>query len=291
MLLSEADFHTVASVGEASDLLVRYGPQARLLAGGTDLLVDVKRSRFNARHVVYINGIDALRGITPTPGGLRIGALSTVSDLMNDATVRERFPAILDAARKMAGPQVRNMATVGGNICNANHCADLPPVLMVLGAQLTLHSRAGERVVPLRSFFTGSKRTALKIGELLTEIFIPYPAARSGTAFARFSLRESNAIAVAGVAAMVELDTERCVRAASISLSAVAPTTIMVEEAASMLTGRPLDEASVRAAASAAMQASHAISDLRAQEDYRRWLVESLTRTAINSAAARIPAE
>lgn len=290
MLLSDAEFHEVSTVEEASDLLLRFGPDARVLAGGTDLLVDVKRGRFRSGHVVSLNRVVSLRSFALDDRGVRIGALTTVSQLAAAAIIRDRFPAILDATRKMAGPQIRNMATIGGNICNANHCADLPPILMVMNAQVVLWSRSEQRVLPLETFFIGPKQTALRAGEVLTEILLPYPPASFGAAFARFSLRETNAIAVAGVAASLALGQDGIVRAARIGLSAVAPMPKLVEEAAALLLGRPLDEPNIGRAAAAAVEASHPITDLRAQADFRQALVASLTHSALLTARDRVQA-
>jgi len=291
MLFSEAEFHEASTLEEASDLMVRYGAAARLLAGGTDLLVDAKRGRFGSSHVVSLNRIASLKGVAPCELGVRIGTLTTVGQLAASGVIRERFAAILDATRKMAGPQIRNMATVGGNLCNANHCADLPPILMAMSARVVLWSRAGRRELPVEAFFIGPKETALLAGEVLTEIFIPYPPARSGAAFARFSLREANAIAVAGVAASLALDRDGVVRAARIGLSAVAPVPKLAEAAAALLTGRALDEAGIKRAAAAAVEVSHPISDIRGRADFRQALVGSLTRSALLAAHGRAQAE
>jgi carbon-monoxide dehydrogenase medium subunit len=189
----------------------------------------------------------------------------------------------------MAGPQIRNMATVGGNICNANHCADLPPILMVMNATISLWSRSDRRDLPLEAFFTGPKKTARRQDEVLTEIFLPYPPAKFGAAYARFSLRESNAIAVAGVAASLTLDGN-IIREARIGFSAVAPSPALVEGAATVLVGRVLDEATLDQAAEVVVKASHPISDIRGQADFRQALVDSLTRTALVLAHQRAQA-
>ena len=287
MLLSDATFHEPATLEAAADLLARFGAEAVLLAGGTDVLVDVKRGRFGAAHVVLLNRIAALRGIASREDGIRIGALTTINQLADCPIVRERFSVVLDATGKMAGPQVRNMATAGGNLCNANRCADLPPVFMVMGGSAVLWSRAGERSLPLESFFLGQQQTAVRNGEILTEIVIPCPPQGFGAAFMRVGLRESNAIAVAGSAASLVLDEAGIVRNARIALSAVAPTPKLIEGAAALLAGRTLDEVSLTRAAAAAVEASDAITDLRAQADYRRVLVGSLTRAALVKARER----
>jgi len=280
MLALESEFIEASSLEQASDLLARLGSDARIFAGGTDLLIDVMRGRYHPNHLISINHIAALRGIAPAADGIRIGAVTTINELAASPLTRTHFPALLDATQKMAGPQIRNMATVGGNICNANHCADLPAILMVMNATVTLWSRSGERVLPIEAFFTGPKQTARRHDEVLTEIFLPYPPAKFGAAYARFSLRESNAIAVAGVAASLTV-VDGIIRQARIGFSAVAPSPELVEGAATVLVGQVLDAATLDHAAAVAVKASHPISDIRGQADFRQALVDSLTRTAL----------
>jgi len=286
MILSEAEFHEASTLEQASELMGCWGAQARLLAGGTDLLVDLKTDRLRADHVISINRIAALRGISAAEGGVRIGALTTINQLAASTVIRERFPAILDATREMASPQIRNLATVGGNIAGAVPCADLPPILAVLRASISLWSSPGERVLPLEAFFIGPRQTVRRGGEILSQIFIPYPAARFGAAYARFGLREANAVAVAGVAAGLLLAEDGKVAEARICLCAVAPTPKLVT-ATESLVGKVLDEAALDRAATAAVEASQPISDLRGTADYRRDLVGILTRRALVTAHKR----
>jgi len=287
VILSEAEFHEAATLEQASELMARWGAESRFLAGGTDLLVDLKTDRYRVGHVISLNRIAALRGISPANGGVRIKALTTINELAASAIIRERFPAILDATREMATPQIRNLATVGGNIASAVPCADLPPILAVLHASLSLWSSSGERVLPLEDFFIGPRQTVRRGGEILSEIFVPYPPPRFGAAYARFGLREANAVAVAGVAAGLLLGKDGRVVEARICLSAVAPTPKLVTAAESLLVGKVLDRASLDRVAAAAMDASQPISDLRATADFRRELVGILTRRALVTAQER----
>ena len=290
MIMSEAEFHEASTLDQASELLARFGSEARLMMGGTDLLVDLKKGRFRTSHIVSLDRIASLRGIAGGNDGVRIGALTTLSQLARSNVIKERFPAVLDSVREMATPQIRNVATVGGNIASAVPCADLPPMLMVLKARVTLWARSGERVLPLEAFFIGPRQSVRREDEVLTEIFIPYPPAGFGAAYARFSLREANAIAVAGVAAGVVLGEDGRVREARIGLCAVAPTSKLVE-AATLLVGQVLDEVSIGRAAAAAVEASKPISDMRGQADFRRALVDALTRRALVTAGERAQAE
>jgi carbon-monoxide dehydrogenase medium subunit len=225
--------------------------------------------------------------VSAASGGIRIGALTTISDLATSPLVRERFPAILDATKDMGGPQIRNMATVGGNIANAVPSADLPPALISLCARATLWSRGGERKIALEEFFVGPRQTVRRVDEILTEVFVPDPPARFGAAYERFSLREANALAVAAVAASVRLSERGVVEEARICLGAVAPVPQLVAAAAKSVTGTSLDEAALGRAAAAAMEACAPISDVRGAAEFRRELVGVLSRRALITARER----
>jgi carbon-monoxide dehydrogenase medium subunit len=275
------------SLEEAAEALQHYGADARLLAGGTDLLVDLKTGRLRCAHLVSLNRIDALRGISETSDGLRIGALTTVTQLGRSTVVQERFPAILDATSRMAAPQIRNLATVGGNIAAAVPCADLPPILTAMNASVVLWSAAGEREVPLDSFFVGPRATLRSDDEVLTEVIVPTTPPGSGAAYARFGLRDGNTIAVAAVAASVCLNDEGTVQNACIVLGAVAPIPKVVESGVQAIIGHALDEDTLQRAAIAAMEAAEPISDVRGSAEFRRELVGVLTRRALTTALQR----
>jgi len=280
--LIEAD-----TLEEAAAAVARHAPDVRFLAGGTDLLVDLKTGRVSIGHLVSLHRIDALRGITESGDGLRIGALTTISQLIRSPALQERYLPLLEAARRMAGPQIRNAATAGGNICSAVPCADLPPILTALRASVELWSPAGVREVPLASFFVGPRATVRRDDEVLTTICVPAMPPGFGAAYARFGLREGNAIAVAAVAASLDLDASGSVRDARVVLNAVAPYPKSVDAAAEALVGRPPNEAAFAQAALAARKAAEPICDVRGSADYRHALVEVLARRALESAARR----
>jgi carbon-monoxide dehydrogenase medium subunit len=286
MSLQALELHEATSLDEAATLLDRYGPGARVLAGGTDLLVDLKTGRDAVDHVVSIRRIAALRGVSATADGLTIGAMTTLAELDAAPVVAERYPVIRDATSRMAAPQIRNAATVGGNIAGGVPCADLPPVLMVLDASVTLWSAGAERSVPLAEFLVGPRETILQPGEVLTAVRVPAPSPGSGSAYARFALRDGNAIAVAAVAAGLWLDADATVRRALIALGAVAPTPRLAEDAAARLEGRRWDH-DLDDVAEAAMAAAEPITDVRGTADFRRRLVGTLTRRAIEAAGGR----
>jgi carbon-monoxide dehydrogenase medium subunit len=279
--------HEATTLEEAALLTTRYAADARLLAGGTDLLVDLKTGRISVGHVVSIRRIDSLRGVSEADGGLRIGALTTVTQLDRSPIVRQGFPPLLDATRRMAAPQIRNVATVGGNIASAVPCADLPPILTAMKASVLLWSTSGQRRVPLEAFFVGARQTVLQKNELLTAVIVQKPPPGFGAAYARFALRDGNAIAVAAVAASLVLDGDSTVRDARIVLGAVSPTPKLVEAAGAALVGGPPDEGTFRAAADAAMRAAEPISDVRGSAEFRRDLVGVMARRALATACQR----
>ncbi|MFQ5590255.1 MAG: FAD binding domain-containing protein [Phycisphaerae bacterium] len=284
MYLPDIQLHQPATLDQACEMMEGLGPDARLLAGGTDLLVDLKTGRLSAQHLISVGRIPSMRGAGARNGGLCIGALTTPTQLIADATVSRRFAPIRDAACQMASPHIRNLATVGGNIASAVPCADLPPILMAMNASLVIWSRDGERELPLDSFFVGVRRTKLKIGEILTQVHVPEHPPRFGAAYARFALRDGNAIAVAGVAASLLLDDSNTVRDARIVLGAVAPIPKLAQRAAALLNNQPADEDSFSSAAAAAAEEAEPISDVRGSADFRRELVNVLTRRALMTA-------
>jgi carbon-monoxide dehydrogenase medium subunit len=287
MHIPEVELHQAATLDEVATLMARHGSDARLLAGGTDLLVDLKTGRASTRHLVSLNRVDALRGIGETETGLRIGALTTITELEESARIRERAAPMLDAAGQIAARQIRNMATAGGNVACGVPCADLPPILIAMGATVSLWSSREEREVSLDAFYAGPRQTVRRDDEVLTAIRIPDSPPGFGAAYARFAPREGNAIAVAAVAASLLLGADGTVREGRVVLNAVAPTPRRVAEAETALAGRPPGEEAFRAAAAAAREAAEPITDVRGSADYRRELVEVLAGRALRCALDR----
>lgn len=286
MYIPDVELHEASSLSEASALLARHAPDARLLAGGTDLLVDLKTARLHARCLISLDRIPGLSGVSVRNGRLHIGALTTIRQLSESPVLRGPWQAIRDAALQMAAPQVRNLATVGGNIASSVPCADLPPILTALRGSVVLFSGAAQREVALESFFLGPRCNVLAAGEILTEVILPAPTRNSGAAYERFALRDGNGIAVAAVAAWLALDGGR-VRDARIVLGAVAPVPKPAHAAGALLIGRAPDEDAFEEAAQAAMQSAEPISDVRGSAGYRRELVRVLTRRALRTACRR----
>lgn len=287
MYMPDIDFHECRTLEEASTLMRRYAPQARFLAGGTDLLVDLKTGRIATAHLVSLNRIESLRGITMTDKGLRVGALASITDLNRSALVQRDFAPLLDASRRMAAPPIRNAATVGGNIMCAVPCADLPPILMAMHAIVEVWSPERIRSVPLDTLLVGPRRTLLQDGEILVAVMVPKPPVGFGAAYERFGLREGNTIAVASVAASLRLDGQGTITHARIVLGAVAPIPKLAADAAESLIGRHADEDAFKKAARIAREAAQPISDVRGTALFRRDLVEVLTQRALVQARKR----
>jgi len=291
VLLSEAEFHDASTLEQAAEMIARWGKRARFLAGGTSLVVDLKSDRYRTDHVISLNRIDALRGISSVGSSVKIGALTTLNEVANSALIGEKCPVVRDAAQQMASPQVRNLGTVGGNIVGAVPCADLPPVLTVSYATLNLWSPSGTRSMPIEDFFVGPRETVRRNDEILIEILVPHSPAGFGAGYARFGLRETNSVAVAAVAASLQLKADGTVERARVCLSAVAGKPTLVPDAESALAGKTLDKTGIDRAAEAAMAAALPISDVRGSAGYRRELVGTLTRRVLLTAQARAAGE
>lgn len=287
MYLPDLELHECVTLEEASSQMRRLSPHARLMAGGTDLLVDLKTGRLATTHLVSLRRIESLRGLTLTDAGLRIGALTSISEVNRSPLVREGFAPLLDASRRMAAPPIRNVATVGGNIMSAVPCADLPPILMVMQAQAEVWSQGRVRSVPLDTFFVGPRSTRLAEGEILTAMVIPMLPSGFGAAYERFGLREGNAIPVASVAASLRLGDGGTITEARLVLGAVAPIPKMAGDAAKSLVGGPANEEAFDEAATLAQKESQPISDVRGTAQFRRDLVHVLARRALLKARER----
>lgn len=287
MYISTLELHEAASFEDATALLSKYSPDVRLLAGGTDVLIDLKTNGTGVGHLVTLSQIESMRGISEEVDGLRIGALTTITEIDDSPLIGVAYEVLRDAASQMATLQIRNTATIGGNIASANPCADLPPVLMVLDAAAVVVSADGQRNIPLYELITGPRETLLERNEVLAAVLVPQPPARFGAAYARFGLRNGNAIAVASVAASLTLNDDGTVHDARIALGAVAPRPMMVEGANLWLEGRELNDDATAEAARAAMEAAEPISDLRGSAEYRRELVGVLTKRALKAAEKR----
>jgi len=274
------------SLDDCLRLLAQRGPETKLLAGGTDLLTQMKNSVVMPKRVIDLSGVARVKIVECDTKGLRIGAAVPARQVEQDPRVREGYAAVAESAALLGSVQVRNLATVGGNICNAAPSADMAPPLVALEAQAVIAGPKGERRVPLYDFFTGVRKTVVGPDELLVEIFVPAPGPHSGGSYIRHTPRRELDIAVVGVASQVTIANGVCAKA-RISLAAVAPTPVRATAAEAALEGKPLTPELIERAADLAGQAAKPISDQRGSADFRRHLVRILTRRTLTTALAR----
>ena len=277
------------TVKKAVALLAEKGEQARVLAGGTDIIVQLRSGRRQVERLVDIKGIPEANVLSYNNSrGLRLGAAVPCHRIYEDKAVARAYPGLIDAASLIGGIQIQGRATLGGNLCNAAPSADGIPPLIVLGAVCVVAGPDGIREVPVEQFCTAPGRNVLKPGEFLVSIRIPPPKPHSGAYYLRFIPRNEMDIAVAGVGASVVLDDrgERFL-SACVALASVAPTPLLVNEAEKALVGAAVSDGAIQHAAEAAMAASRPINDMRGTIEQRRHLVGVLTRRALQGALKR----
>jgi len=280
------DYAAPLSVAEAVGLLTAH-PSARLLAGGTDLLVQLRAGRKETDLVVDAKRIPELNALHYDPAhGLTLGSAVPCYRIYRDKTVARAYPSLVEVASLIGGTQIQGRASIGGNLCNAAPSADSIPLLIALGATCHIAGPRGSRDVAVEEFCVAPGRTVLQPGELLVSLHLPAPAPHSGARYLRFIPRNEMDIAVAGVGVEVVLENGRF-RSARVALAAVAPTPLYVREAGETLAGSPVDEASIAAAAEIARKSARPITDMRGTSDYRSHLCAVLTRRALEAAVER----
>jgi len=277
------------SLQEALDLLSQAGGDGRPLAGGTDLITQMKESRKSPSVVVDVKRIPELNVLAwDARHGLRVGAAVSCTRIAAFAPVQERYAALAEACALVGSVQIQNRAALGGNFCNAAPSADAVPPVLSYGGKVIIAGPTGRRELPAEDFFIGPGQTVLGKGELLVEITIPTPPPQAGAAYLRFIPREEMDIAVAGVGSFVQLgaDRRRC-ELARITLAAVAPTPVRAREAEEFLAGKELDQATLKQAGELAARAAKPISDVRGSAAYRIELVKVLTQRTLHKAQER----
>jgi aerobic carbon-monoxide dehydrogenase medium subunit len=275
------DYFEPKSVHEALSLLAKYGQQAKIIAGGTDVMVDMKYKE-EPGCLVNIKRIPGLDSIQENNGNLSIGPLVTIRAIETSALVREKLLPLWESCHQFASLQIRNTATIGGNICRASPSGETLAPLLVLEAKGKLVFPDGEKIEPFNSLFQGPGTTRLGSNGLLTEIDIPYPSNNSRGAYLKHAVRGAMDIAMVGVAVLVTPDAAKNnLQDVRIGLGAVAPTPIRAAKTEAMLRGQPLTAARVKEAAAMAASESSPISDQRSSAEYRRWIVEALTRRGL----------
>ena len=284
------DFSYIAAktIPEAVAHLEKKGDSARLLAGGTDLIVQVREARRNVDWMIDIKAIPEVNVLDYNATGLTLGAAVECYKIYADDAVCAAYPALIDATKIIGGTAIQGRAAIGGNLCNASPAADGIPPLIVLNASCVIASSNGVRELPVEDFCTAPGQTALAKGEMLISLKIPAPANNSSSYYLRFIPRNEMDIAVVGAGASVTLDAAKeTIISARIALAAVAPTPLFAEEASALLAGQAVTDEVINAAAAAAQAIARPISDMRGTAEQRTHLVGVLTRRALNGAIQR----
>jgi carbon-monoxide dehydrogenase medium subunit len=285
------DYHKPTSLEDALHRASTAPGSSVYLAGGTDVLVLIKQGKIRPQQVIDVKGIPEINGIDISEDGCFIGALTTIRTLEKSQAVREELPILAQAASTLGSVQVRNRATIGGNLCNAAPSAETAPALLTLDAQVEIFGKSGRRILELTDFFRGPGLTVLAQGEILTRVKIPlFGTQRQGAVYYKLTTRRAMDIAFVGVAVLLELDGEDRITKARIALGAVAPTPVRVPTAEKTVEGTVLSDKIIEAAATQAAQACRPITDQRATDAYRTEMVHNLCKrgleTAYNNAQA-----
>ncbi len=283
------DYVSAGSVKEVVRLLTSNDGNARILSGGTDLLVQLRENRRNADLLIDVKNIPELTSINyDKQTGLWLGAAASCYEICHDPFVLKNYPGLVDAIRLIGGVQIQYRASVGGNLCNASPAADSIPALIVHQAVCLIVGDNGTREVPVEQFCIAPGKNAMQHGEFLLAITVPVMKENFGAHYLRFIPRNEMDIAVVGAGASVKLDkAKQKILSARIALGAVAPTPLFVEEAGTFLVGKEITEENIHEAASIAQAAARPISDLRGTEEYRKHLCAVLTRRALEKAVER----
>ena len=286
--LPEFDVLRAKTIAEACALLSKYGDKARVLAGGTDLLVKMKYKGTLPKYLINVKKIPDLDQIRyEGPAGLRIGALTTIQAIKDSSVIAHKFPMLSQAAGKVGTLQIRNLGTIGGNLANASPAAEFAPALLTLGASVKCAGPEGERMIPMDEFFLGPGKTSLRGNEMLTDIIVPNLPPHAAGIYLKHSLRGMD-VAIVSAAVAIHLDGDVC-RDAKVALGAVAPTPFRARKAEALLKGHSLGAANDELfdeVARVAAGESVPINDLRAYTTYRKKVAETLSRQGLEQAVA-----
>lgn len=283
MYLPDFDYYAPDSIAEACQLLSEFGSKAKVIAGGTDLMIKMKKEVLSPEVLISVKNLDELKKIEYVPGkGVVVGARATHNDLVKSKVLAEKYPSVSNSAKQMANNQVRNNGTVAGNISNAVPSADLPPIFISLNATVKLTGTNGERLVAMEDLFMGPGKTVMTQGELITEVIIP-DQKMTGSNYIKFGLRKSGALAVVGVAVAVQVENN-VIKDARIALGAVAATPVRAKKAEAFLKGKKVSDEVLAEAGLIASGECKPISDIRASAEYRTDLVRVFTKRALRKA-------
>lgn len=284
------EYRTPKSLKEVHRELKEFGADAKLIAGGTALVIMMKQRLVRPSSLISLRMVRGLNGIAEKDGALRIGGLATHREVETSPLVRRRVPLLAETYRRVATIRVRNMATVGGGLAHADPNQDPPPTLMVLGATLKASSADGSRVIPLEEFFTDYYETVLKPDEIITEVSVPRLPANSGGAFVKFLPRTADDYATVSAAAVVILDRARKIFTdVRIALGSVGTTVLRAREAEAILRGQPVKREALREAAEKVRQAVDPVSDFRGSAAYKKEMAVVFVRRALEMALDNLP--
>ncbi len=286
MLLPRFEYHEPSTLEEALHLMSELGGNARVLAGGTDLLVRMKLKIDKPTHVISLARVPGMDEIIPRNGhAVSIGSAVTAAALAGHELMRDRFAPLALAASRLGAPMIRNRATIGGNLVNARPAADLPPPCMVLNAELKLKSAAGERQVSVNEFFLGPGETVIEPHELLLSVHVETPPPWSGGSYIKLGARKTLEISMVNVATLLTLESpDGPIVDARIALGAVAPTPVRAYEAEQLLIGEQPSEELFQRAGEVGVGLCSPITDHRGTMEYRCMMIEVLTKRALRSA-------
>ncbi len=286
MIPAPFDYHRPSSLDEAIKLLTKHGGEAKVLSGGMSLLPTLKLRLGAFAHLVDINRIAGLDGIKEEGGALRIGAMTRQAALERSELVRKKYPILGDAVPLIADPLVRNRGTVGGNVANGDPANDQPAIMIALGATLVARGPKGERTIAANKFYTGLYETALARDEILVEIRIPVPPAKSGGAYEKLK-RKTGDFAVAATAVQLTLDAKGAVASCGIALTNAGPTPLEATDAMKFLAGKMPDAKNLAEAAKLAAAKASPSADHRGSIEYKKDMARVLTERALHTACAR----
>jgi carbon-monoxide dehydrogenase medium subunit len=286
-MIKDFEYFAPKTLKEALTLIDKYQDDCKVIGGGQSLLILMRQGLVAPKYLVSIKGLAELSYIKDTKEGLKIGALTTHRTIEKSPVIKKKSGVLAEMERRLASIQTRNWGTIGGNLCHGDPAGDPAPVLIALKATLTTTSLKGERNMPVEDFSLDYFETALQPGELLTEIQVPLPSPRSGTAYTKFNIIESD-LATVGVAVSVTLGAgDGVCQDARIALGASAPAPMRAKKAEAVLKGKKITDALLKEAGEAASAEAEPISDIQASEEYRRELVKILVRRVAKEALAR----
>lgn len=286
MIAENFNYAAPSSLQEAFELLHEYGDDAKILAGGHSLVPMMKLRFASPTHLVDINNIPGLAYIKEEDGHLKIGAMTRECELEESAIITSKYHVFTDASKLIADPQVRNFGTLGGNIAHGDAANDHPAVMLALKAEVQISGQDGNRMVSINDFFHGFYMTAVQHGEILTELRIPVPSNKFGSAYHKEE-RKVGDYATAGVAVAIEIDDNGVCTNAGIGLTNVNPLPMKAERSEAALVGSRLTAEDIATAAKYAAEDCSPSDDLRGDEDYKRHLVKVITKRMLNKAIQR----